>query len=189
MTYQEARKRIDKHIERATATRGYAGDKAAAWVEIKLLKELLKDDTVNESKEDEKMKYSVVERKIKTGEEWVTFEGNDLEEAKAEARDFAYINKRDNNGNEIMLVVTEEWEEGNYSPIDYTTEADKLSALVEGYIKAFRSPSPVDVKAGQKTVTIQPWDDEDFEDENAEGFTEFVEDCVKSCIDEILERA
>lgn len=52
MTHQEARKKIDKHIERATATRGYAGDKAAAWVEIKLLKELLKDD-INESKEDE----------------------------------------------------------------------------------------------------------------------------------------
>lgn len=54
MTYQEARERMDRHIEKSTATRGYAGDKAAAWVEIKLLKELLKDDTVNEQEDEKK---------------------------------------------------------------------------------------------------------------------------------------
>lgn len=67
------------------------------------------------------MKYAVVDISLdhRVDDEWIMFESDNLEEAKASARDFDYINKRDNNKSETMLVVKSEWEEGNYTPIDF----------------------------------------------------------------------
>lgn len=147
MTYKEARERMDRHIEKSTATRGYDGDKAAAWVEIKLLKELLKDDNVNEQ-EGEKMKYSVVERKIKTGEEEEAltkiekYEQEDREEGTYEEDFYDIVNEEHQTiaqeENKVKFMVNfYDPETGATSPIDNIEEAEGYTA--EQYIEDCKS--------------------------------------------------
>lgn len=63
-------------------------------------------------------KYAVIVSNTTDG--WIALETDNLEEAKAEARDQQYYIDRDGRkGEDVELVVISEWESGNYNPIDF----------------------------------------------------------------------